>query len=57
LPLPSHVPSLPQLVAPASVQALSGSVPVGMLVQVPSVPVNAHEAQVPEQLEAQQTPC
>lgn len=28
-----------------------------MLVQVPGVPVRAQEAQVPEQLEAQQTPC
>jgi hypothetical protein len=42
---------------PASVQALSGSVPAAMFVQVPSVPVSAHDAQVPEQLEEQQTPC
>jgi hypothetical protein len=28
-----------------------------MLVHVPSVPVRAHEAHVPEQLDAQQTPC
>jgi hypothetical protein len=57
LPLPSQVPSVPQVEAPASVQALSGSVPAAMFVQVPAVPVSAHEAQVPEQLDAQQTPC
>jgi hypothetical protein len=57
LPLPSQVPSVPQVAAVASVQAASGSVPAAMLVQVPRVPASAHEAQVPEQLEAQQTPC
>ena len=57
MPLPSHIPSVPQVVAPASVQAASGSVPAGMFVQVPRVPVSAHDAQVPEQLDAQQTPC
>ena len=57
MPLPSQVPSVPQVAAVASVQELSGSVPAGMLVQVPRVAVSAHEAQVPEQVEAQQTPC
>ena len=57
MPLPSHIPSVPQVATPASVQAASGSVPAAMFVQVPSVPVSAHEAQVPEQLDAQQTPC
>jgi len=57
LPLPSQVPSVLQLAAVASVQALSGSVPAVMFVQVPRVRGNAHDAQVPEQVEAQQTPC
>ena len=57
MPLPSQVPSVPQVAAVASVQELSRSVPAGMLVQVPRVAVSAHEAQVPEQVEAQQTPC
>ena len=57
MPLPSQVPSVPQVAAVASVQAASGSVPAGMFVQVPRVPVSAHDAQVPEQVEAQQTPC
>ena len=57
MPLPSQVPSVLQVAAVASVQALSGSVPAAMLVQVPRVRVNAHDAQVPEQVEAQQTPC
>jgi len=57
LPLPSQVPSVPQVAAVASAQALSGSVPAAMFVQVPRVPASAHDAQVPEQVEAQQTPC
>jgi hypothetical protein len=57
LPLPSQLPSVPQVAAVASAHAARGSVPAAMLVQVPRVPVSAHEAQVPEQVEAQQTPC
>jgi hypothetical protein len=57
LPLPSQVPSVPQVAAVASAQAARGSVPAAMFVQVPSVVVRAHDAQVPEQVEAQQTPC
>ena len=57
MPLPSQVPSVPQVAAVASAQALRGSVPAVMLVQVPRVPASAHDAQVPEQVEAQQTPC
>ena len=57
MPLPSQVPSVLQVAAVASAQALRGSVPAVMFVQVPSVPVSAHDAQVPEQVEAQQTPC
>jgi hypothetical protein len=48
---------LPHFAAVPSVQALSGSVPAVMLVQVPKVAVSPHDAQVPEQAEAQQTPC
>jgi len=47
----------PQLAAPASAQALSGSCPTGTLVQVPALPVSAHDWQVPVQLDVQQTPC
>jgi len=57
LPPPSQVPSVPQSAAVTSAQALRGSVPAVMFVQVPGVPGSAHEAQVPEQVEAQQTPC
>jgi hypothetical protein len=57
LPLPSQVPSVPQVAAVASAQALSGSVPAVMFVQMPGVPASAQDAQVPEQVEAQQTPC
>ena len=46
-----------QLEAVASAQALCGSVPAAMFVQVPRVVASAQEAQVPEQVEAQQTPC
>jgi hypothetical protein len=55
--LPSHVPSVPQLVAPLSVHWLSGSAPTATNVQVPAVPVSPHDRQVPVQLELQQTPC
>lgn len=57
MPLPSQVPSLPQVAAVPSVQALSGSVLTGTLVQVPIEPARPHDAQVPEQADAQQTPC
>jgi hypothetical protein len=56
-PLPSHMPSVPQLVAPLSAHWFRGSAPTGTGVQVPAVPVSAHDRQVPVQLELQQTPC
>jgi len=56
-PLPSQVPSVPQLAAPLSMHWFSGSAPTGTKVQVPEVPVSAHDRQVPVQLELQQTPC
>ena len=42
-PVPSQEPSVPQLFAPWSVHWFSGSLPVGTLVQVPSVPASAHD--------------
>jgi hypothetical protein len=48
------VPSLPQLAAVPAVQAFSGSVLTATLVQVPRVFVRPHDAQVPEQADAQQ---
>jgi hypothetical protein len=56
-PLPSQVPSVPQVAAPLSVHWLSGSAPTGTKVQVPALPDSAHDRQVPVQLELQQTPC
>ena len=56
-PLPSHVPSVPQLAAPLSMHWFSGSCPTATKVQVPALPASAHDRQVPVQLELQQTPC
>lgn len=56
-PAPSHIPSLPQVLAPWSVHWFSGSVPVGTLVQVPRFPATAHDWQVPVHMVAQQIPC
>jgi hypothetical protein len=55
-PLPSQVPSVPQLAAPMSAHWPSGSAPAGTALQVPTVPASAHERQVPAQAVAQQTP-
>lgn len=53
-----HLPSVPQLAPPLSTQAAAGSgAPVATAVQVPAVPVSAHETQEPVQAVAQQTPC
>jgi hypothetical protein len=53
-----HLPSVPQLVPPWSVQASAGSgAPVATDVQVPMVPVSAQETQEPAQAVAQQIPC
>jgi hypothetical protein len=52
-----HLPSVPQLGPPLSTQAPAGSgAPVATAVQVPMVPVSAHETQEPAQAETQQTP-
>jgi hypothetical protein len=58
LPLPSHVPSVPQVDAAVVVQRAS-SVAAGTFEQMPSVvaPGNAHDLHVPRQALAQQTPC
>jgi hypothetical protein len=58
-PAPSHMPLFPQLAAPASLQSLSGSVPVVTGAQVPSVPpvfAAEHAMQVPVHAVLQQTP-
>ena len=55
--LPSHIPSLPHVVAPWSAHWPSGSEPSGTLVQVPTLLGTAHERQVPVQVVPQQTPC
>ena len=54
---PWHLPSVPQLVAPLSVQLPAGSGPEATAVHCPIVPVIAHERQAPAQVVAQQTPC
>ena len=50
-------PSVPQLPEPASAHWDSGSCPAAMGVQTPSVPVKAHDTQMPVQGWLQQTPC
>ena len=48
---------MPQLDEPESAHWLSGSVLAGIAVQTPRLPASAHEAQMPVQAPAQQTPC
>jgi hypothetical protein len=55
-PVPSQVPSRPQLATPSSGHSLRGSAPTGTLVHVPTLPSTAHDWQSPEQSERQQTP-
>src|SRR5262249_25356758 len=53
-----HLPSLPQDIAPWSLQPPAGSGwPVATAVQRPSEPDKPHDTQEPEQAVAQQTPC
>ena len=47
---------MPQAAAPLSVHWFSGSWPAGTFVQVPTVPVSAHDWQVPAQAALQQNP-
>jgi hypothetical protein len=56
-PLPSHMPSVPQVDAPWSAHWLKGSAPAATDAQVPTVPVRLHDRQMPAQAVAQQTPC
>jgi len=54
----AHLPLVPQLAAPWSLQPPAGSgVPVGTAVQRPSDPASAHERHDPVQAVAQQIPC
>jgi hypothetical protein len=55
-PLPSQLPSKPQLVEAAAVHSFAGSWPAGTAAQVPTVPVRAHDRQIPVHAVAQQTP-
>jgi hypothetical protein len=56
--LPSQKPVVPQLAAPAFVQALVGSTPPAATgAQVPALAASAHDRQVPVQAVRQQTPC
>jgi hypothetical protein len=52
-------PSLPQVagVAAGHWVVRLGAWPAATGLQVPSLPVSAHDMQVPVQLDAQQTPC
>jgi hypothetical protein len=53
-----HLPSVPQDIAPWSVQLPAGSGwPVATAVHWPSEPDRPHDTQEPEQAVAQQTPC
>jgi hypothetical protein len=58
-PRPSHMPSRPQLVDASGLQSLSGSVPPGMVRQMPSgwlVLLLAHATQGPTHADSQQKP-
>jgi hypothetical protein len=56
-PAPLHMPSSPQVDAPASLHWPSGSMPSGTFLQVPSLPATAQDLHVPEQAAMQQRPC
>jgi hypothetical protein len=56
--LPSQKPVVPQVVAPCATHWLAGSeTPAGTAVQVPALPVSAHDMQVDPQAVVQQIPC
>jgi hypothetical protein len=57
LPAPSQAPSVPQLAVPMSVHWLSGSDPLGMNEQVPTLPARLQAWHRAEQPVEQQTPC
>jgi hypothetical protein len=57
-PLPSHLPLVPQVDAPASVHWVAGvgACPAGTCLQVPTLPDRLQAVQVPVQALLQQTP-
>src|SRR5262245_7521169 len=55
--LPSHMPSLPQVMAPWSAHCPRGSLPSGTSVHVPTLLGTAQERHVPVHALPQQTPC
>jgi hypothetical protein len=58
VPVPSHLPFVPQEPVPWSRHVAVGStVPAGTLLQVPAEPGSAHDWHLPPQRELQQTPC
>jgi hypothetical protein len=56
-PIPLHMPSSPQVVAPSSAHWPSGSWLSGTFRHVPSLPATAQDLHVPEQAAMQQRPC
>lgn len=58
-PVPLHVPSVPQVLPTVVAHWVAGvgAVPLGTLLQVPTLPVSAHDLHVPVQALLQQTPC
>jgi hypothetical protein len=59
LPVPSQSPLVPQPVAPVAVHCVAGvgAEAAGMFVQVPALPLFAHDMHVPVQALVQQTLC
>jgi hypothetical protein len=57
-PVPLHIPSVPQPVEAVVMHCVAGvgAVPLGTLLQVPTLPVSAHDLHVPVQAALQQTP-
>ena len=56
--MPSQNPVVPQVAAPWATHWLAGSVPpAATAVQVPALPVSAHDMHVDAQVVEQQTPC
>jgi hypothetical protein len=56
-PAPLQLPSRPHDIGVAAVHWFNRSCPVGIGVQVPTLPASAHDMQVVEQAALQHTPC
>lgn len=56
-PAPSQKPSSPQVAAPLSAHCPRGSIPAGMIEQVPIVPASPQERQTPLHSAPQHVPC